>query len=85
MSACFAENALVHDEEQDIRGIAAIEDWIVIASEKYQDTVNVTHIDHQNGATIVTGQVSGNFPGSLIELQFHFILEGDKIINLKIG
>ena len=84
MSACFAENAIVHDEEQELRGIAAIENWMVSTTAKYQDTVDITHFDIQNGETIVTGQVSGNFPGSPIELQFHFILEGNKIVNLKI-
>jgi hypothetical protein len=33
---------------------------------------------------VVTGRVSGNFPGSPVDLRFFFELEGDKISSLKI-
>jgi hypothetical protein len=85
MLVCFAENAIVQDEEQEYQGLTAIEEWIVLTTDKYQDTVKVTNIDDQSDETIVTGHVSGNFPGSPIELQFRFTLEVHKIVNLKIG
>jgi hypothetical protein len=34
--------------------------------------------------TIVTNRLTGNFPGSPIELQFVFRLEGNKIASLEI-
>src|SRR5688572_24684095 len=85
MLACFAEDAIVHDEEQEYRGITAIEDWIVTTTAKYQVIVDITHSDNQGSATIVTGRVSGNFPGSPVELQFRFIVQSDKIISLTIN
>jgi hypothetical protein len=38
----------------------------------------------RDGATIVVGRVAGDFPGSPIELNHTFRLEGDKIGSLDI-
>ncbi|HMI32368.1 MAG TPA: hypothetical protein VK527_11580 [Candidatus Limnocylindrales bacterium] len=38
----------------------------------------------KDGKTIVTTRLTGNFPGSPIEVQFIFALEGDKIGSLEI-
>ena len=35
--------------------------------------------------TTVTGRVTGDFPGSPVELQYHFTLDGDKIARLEIA
>ena len=35
--------------------------------------------------TTVTGRVTGDFPGSPVDLQYRFILEGDKIARLEIA
>ena len=40
--------------------------------------------NQKDGKTIVTNRLTGNFPGSPIELEFVFTLEGDKIVSLKI-
>lgn len=84
MSACFTEDAVVHDEGREYRGITAIRDWIDTTTQKYRVTINVTDIKEQSSNVIVSSQVSGNFDGSPVELQFHFTLEGDKIAALTI-
>jgi hypothetical protein len=33
----------------------------------------------------VTGRVTGDFPGSPVDLQYRFTLEGDKIARLEIA
>jgi hypothetical protein len=37
------------------------------------------------GATVVTAQVAGTFPGSPIELDFRFVVEGERVRELWIG
>ena len=38
----------------------------------------------KDGKIIVTNRLTGNFPGSPIELEFVFTLDGDKIAALEI-
>jgi hypothetical protein len=37
------------------------------------------------GGAIVTARLSGNFPGSPVDLDFEFVLDREKIISLVIG
>jgi hypothetical protein len=39
----------------------------------------------ENGATLVTAEISGDFPGSPIDLTFRFVTEGEQIKELGIG
>lgn len=84
MLACFAEHAVVHDEGEELHGTAAIADWIEETTSRYRVTVEATHIKQENGETVVTAQVAGNFDGSPIELHYHFVVENDKIAALAI-
>lgn len=40
--------------------------------------------EDKDGKTIVTSRVTGNFPGSPVELRYLFGLEGNKIASLEI-
>ena len=84
MTACFAPDAIVHDEGEKLRGIVSIANWIHKTTRQYQATVDVTNVREQNAEIVVTGQVSGNFDGSPIQLEYHFVLEADKIVALTI-
>ena len=84
LAECFAEHAVVRDEGQSIEGLAAIKRWKAETRKKYQHTVEPLASAQKDGKTIVTGRVTGNFPGSPIELQFIFELEGNKIASLEI-
>ncbi len=80
----FADDAVVRDEGRDHRGLAAIRAWKAESVEKYHPIVEVLGAAQANGRTIVTGRVSGNFPGSPVELQYAFTLSGGKISRLEI-
>jgi ketosteroid isomerase-like protein len=84
MAQCFAEDAVVRDEGKTIKGLAAIKRWKAETKRKYQHTVEPLASVQKNGKTIVTNRLTGNFPGSPIELQFVFTLDGGKIVSLEI-
>jgi len=82
---CFADNAVVRDEGRTIEGLAAIKDWKAETTKKYQHTVEPIASVEKDGKTVVTGRISGNFPGSPIEVQFVFGHEAGRIASLEIG
>ncbi len=84
VTACFAEEATVRDEGRTIQGVPAIKEWKEASKRKYQHSVEVIDAAQKDGKTVVRGLVSGNFPGSPIELQFAFTIVGDKIASLEI-
>ena len=81
---CFAVDAIVRDEGRTIEGIAAIEAWRIETGEKYRHTVEPLSVTARDGKTVVTVRVSGNFPGSPVNLDHIFELHGDKIVSLEI-
>jgi hypothetical protein len=81
---CFAENAIVSDENETHEGLAAIKKWKAETKKKYQHIVNPLRMAEQGGKFIVTNRLTGNFPGSPIELDFVFTIQGDKIVSLEI-
>jgi hypothetical protein len=84
LAECFAENAVVRDEGKTIEGLAAIKQWKAETKKKYQHTVEPLTIAQEDGKIIVTNRLTGSFPGSPIELEFVFMLDGDKIVSLQI-
>ena len=82
--ACFADNALVHDEGKDFRGKKIIEDWITKTIEKYKFQFKPISVRQDDAEVIVAVEVSGTFDGSPITLDYRFTLEGDKILSLTI-
>jgi SnoaL-like domain len=81
---CFAESAIVSDENETHEGLAAIKKWKAETKKKYQHTVDPMSVAEKNGKTVVTNRLTGNFPGSPIELDFVFTLKDDKIVSLEI-
>ena len=41
-------------------------------------------MSERDGKVIVTGKVSGNFPGSPMKLDHVFKIDGDRIVSLEI-
>jgi hypothetical protein len=80
----FAEGAIVKDEGQERRGLAAIREWMEETTRKYGVTIAVTDAVDEDGKTVVTVRVSGTFPGSPIRLRYVFTLAGEKISRLEI-
>ena len=85
LAQCFSEDAVVRDEGKTIKGLAAIKQWKAETRRKYQHTVEPLLCVQKDGKTIVTNRLTGNFPGSPIELEFVFTLDGDKIASLEIA
>lgn len=84
LSDCFASDALVHDEHQAHQGPEAIRLWLREARRKYQHRVAPLRLTRDGARVTVTGQVSGNFPGSPLQLDHVFELRDDKIQSLEI-
>ena len=84
VAQCFTENAVVKDEGQTYRGRDAIRQWKADVSTKYQYTSEPLACEQKDGKIVVTSRLTGNFPGSPVNLRFFFGLEGDKIASLEI-
>jgi hypothetical protein len=85
VAQCFTDDAVVIDERQEHRGRAAIARWKAEASAKFRYTVERLGVHVSGDQTTVTGRVTGDFPGSPIDLQYRFTLEGDRIARLEIA
>ena len=83
-SACFAEEAVVHDEDQEHQGRAAIRGWIEETTAKYSPLMVPQDVTDDGKNTIVTAMVSGAFPGSPIELEYCFQIRRGRIARLEI-
>jgi SnoaL-like domain len=84
VSQCFTETAVVKDEGHTYRGRAAIRQWKAEASTKYQYTSEPFACEQKDGTFVVTSRLTGNFPGSPVNLRFFFRLDGDEIESLEI-
>ena len=84
MLAPFTESATVKDEGQERRGRVAIREWIVETTRKYGVTIEVLNVAETAANITVKGHVSGNFPGSPIDLRYAFTLDGERIARLEI-
>ena len=85
IAACFAEDAVVRDEGQDIRGRAAVRAWAEEVRRKYHFHAEVVAVEEAADRTVVTAHLTGNFPGNPVDLQYRFKLTGPEIIALEIG
>ena len=85
VAQCFTDGAVVIDEQQEYRGRTAIARWKAEASAKFRYTVEQLGAHVSEDQTTVTGRVTGDFPGSPVDLQYRFTLEGDKIARLEIA
>lgn len=84
VAACFTDDAVVEDEGKTHRGKAEIAAWKTETSGKYSYTSTPVAIAEQDGKTVVTCHLVGDFPGGEIDLRHFFTLEGDRIAFLAI-
>ena len=84
VARCFTNQAVVKDEGQTHSGVAAITAWKTAASARYSYTSVPLSIEQGDGRYIVTSRLTGNFPGSPVDLRFAFRLERGKIAFLEI-
>jgi hypothetical protein len=81
---CFTQEALVHDEGQDHRGLDAIRDWKLAVQSKFEYECEPLAASVEGATVLVLVRLTGNFPGSPVELDHQFTLDGDKISTLTI-
>lgn len=84
VARCFAEGATVRDEGGVHEGREAIRRWKAAASAKFGYSVEPFAMAVEGGRTVVSGHVSGDFPGSPVDLRYSFGLAGEEIAALEI-
>lgn len=84
VAACFTDDAIVKDEGRTHRGTAAIAAWKSDIAAKISYTSTPIAITEQDGKTVVTCHIVGNFAGGEIDLRHFFVTEGAKISSLEI-
>jgi hypothetical protein len=84
VARCFTESAVVIDERREHRGRPAIARWKAETTAKYHYTSEPLTIDVSGREVSVRARVSGDFPGSPVELLYRFTLEDDSISRLEI-
>ena len=85
VARCFTKQAIVKDEGQTHSGAEAIRAWKTAASAKYRYTSAPFAVEQEDGRYAVTSRLTGNFPGSPVDLRYLFRLERGKIAHLEIA
>jgi hypothetical protein len=80
----FATDALVHDEEHDYRGLDAIKAWKQDVRAKYRYVMEPLAAYVSDDTVELHARLTGDFPGSPVEVDYTFTLAGDKITALEI-
>jgi hypothetical protein len=84
VAQCFSESGVVIDERREHRGRPAITRWKAAATAKYHYTSEPLAVDVAGPDVTVAARVTGDFPGSPVNLQYRFTLEGASIARLEI-
>ncbi|BAQ18398.1 nuclear transport factor 2 family protein [Methyloceanibacter caenitepidi] len=81
---CFTDEGVVTDERRSYRGRRDILRWREEVGQ-ISFRQDVLALDRRGDQAVVTCRISGEFPGSPVELDHAFQLEGDKIARLVIA
>lgn len=84
LARCFTPQAVMNDVGHIYTGVAAITAFMAEASAKYSATSVPFASEREDGFQIVRAKVTGNFPGSPINLSYRFRLERGLIASLEI-
>jgi len=84
LSRCFTEDGTVHDEGQDYHGRDSIRQWKQAADAKYRYVFQTINVQTFGNLITVGARLTGEFPGSPVELDHIFKLFNDKIASLEI-
>jgi ketosteroid isomerase-like protein len=82
---CFAEDAVVRDERQEIRGRDAIRGWAEETGRKYNYRAEILGFQKDPDRVNVRARLTGDFPGSPVELSYRFKLLDRWIQGLEIS
>lgn len=81
MTACFAPDAVVHDEGGTYIGSEAIRGWKRETIAKYGISIDPLDATRQDDRIVVVARVAGNFPGSPANLTYAFGLSPEGLIR----
>ena len=81
---CFADDAVVRDENATRHGKIDIGCWATETIQKYKFHFKALSADRRGAKTILSMEVSGSFPGSPVTLDYHFTIANGKIQSLII-
>ena len=84
LALCFADDAVVHDEDRDHRGLDAIKSWKRLTDAKYRYVLEPLDASVDGNIARLRARLTGDFPGSPVELDYVFTLENDRITSLEI-
>ena len=84
LARCFTPAGVVRDEGGTFTGTDAIERWNTTARAKYHHSVVPLSATERDGAIVIVARVSGDFPGSPVDLDHVFRLDGEAIASLEI-
>lgn len=84
VARCFTTQAVVKDEGRAYMGLDAIKAWKATAQARYSYTSKPFVIEQEDQVHVVTSRVTGNFPGSPVDLWYRFRLERGLIASLEI-
>ena len=84
VARCFTNDGIVVDERKTHAGLAAIEAWKTETSAQYSYITEPFAMEKKDHEYVVTSRVTGDFPGSPIDLRYIFTLERGKIASLEI-
>ena len=84
--ATLAAGAVVIDENKRWSGPEEIRAWLMKTSTEYTFTRTLLGVETDGEhAWVVRNRLEGNFPGSIVDLDYRFTLEGDRIASLTIA
>jgi len=84
LSRCFTEEGIVHDDGRDYRGRNSVRQWKQEVDAKYRYVLQAVNAQTFGDKVTVRVQLTGEFPGSPVELRYIFKLSNDKIASLEI-
>ena len=84
LSRCFTEDGTIHDEGRNYRGRDSIRQWKQEVDAKYRYVLQTVNAQTHGDKVTVRARVTGEFPGSPVELDHIFKLSNDKIASLEI-
>lgn len=85
IARCFTPQAVVKDEGHTYAGLDAIKAWKAAASAAYTYTSEPFAVEQNESSFVVTSRVTGNFPGSPVDLRYRFRLARGLIASLEIA
>ncbi|MGH9528982.1 MAG: nuclear transport factor 2 family protein [Terriglobales bacterium] len=84
ISRCFTDDGIVRDEGLDYRGRDAIRQWKAAADAEYNYVLAPLRARTEENKVTVRARLTGDFPGSPVELDHIFTLSNKEIASLEI-